>query len=33
MRSEITPGIDDCIFEETQDALLMNRTNPVFQIL
>ena len=43
MRSEITSGIDDCIFEdclvqkgneaETPDALLMNRTKSLFQIL
>ena len=43
MRSEITSGIDDCIYEiclveegnaeETQDSLLMNRTKSLFQIL
>ena len=43
MRSEITSGIDDCIFEDylveerneedTQDSLLMTKTKSLFQIL
>ena len=42
VRSEITSGIDDCIFEdclveeeneeETQDSLLMNRTKSLFHV-